>query len=233
MKPVAPGLALFDIDGTLLRCQGLGKAALLRAMHECCSADFDETHPIAGKTDRQFVRECLSPYLEEERLKALLPAIFSRYVELLQEALYSSSAPYLLPGVLPLLEGLRRTPNWTIGLLTGNIRRGAEIKLGRFGILDLFSVGAYGDDGDVRRELPPLARSRAETHTGQSFAASRIFILGDTPNDIDCGRPIGARCIAVATGGSSSQELAAHQPWRLFESFADHEAVLQVLLADD
>lgn len=230
MKPRARRLVLFDIDGTLLSCQGIGKKAMLQAIGERAAVEFDRSHPIAGKTDRQFIRECLAPFLEEERLNTLMPDIFSRYVELLSSAIFSSEDPHLLPGVLELIAEVERHEEILAGLLTGNIERGARIKLARFGLEERFAFGAFGDDGDQRRELPPIALARARAYSAREFLGAEVIIIGDTPNDIDCGRPIGARTIAVATGGHSVAELAEHEPDLLFESLARWQSVMDAIL---
>ena len=109
------------------------------------------------------------------------------------------------------------------GLLTGNLRRGAQIKLGHHGLWDYFPVGAFADDSEIRNELGPHAHRRARGHWGDDFPVERVWIVGDTPHDVACARAFGARALAVATGGSSASVLASHRPDAVLESLGDPE----------
>jgi phosphoglycolate phosphatase-like HAD superfamily hydrolase len=115
------------------------------------------------------------------------------------------------------------------GVLTGNVRRGAQTKLAHHGLWDFFAFGAYGDDSEIRDELGPHALRRAREHCGVDFAAERVWIIGDTAHDIACARAIGARVLAVATGGHSLEALAAHRPDALLPDLTDAAAVWRVL----
>ena len=98
----------------------------------------------------------------------------------------------------------------TLGLLTGNVRRGAELKLRAAGLaFERFRVGAFGSDHADRPELPAIAQRRARETLGVELPGDRVIVIGDTPADIACGRGIGARAIAVATGHYGVDELAA------------------------
>src|SRR4029077_4210425 len=111
---------------------------------------------------------------------------------------------HLLPGVAALLtalEGHESAGRAVVGLLTGNLKAGADLKLRAAGVEPgRFAVGAYGSDSGRRAELPPIAARRAAELTGNSFRGADLVIIGDTPDDVACGRPIGARSVAVATG---------------------------------
>ena len=132
----------------------------------------------------------------------------------------------LLPGIVPLLEALHAQPGVLLGLLTGNLERGAELKLRHYGVWDYFRFGAYADDHHDRNELGPFAARRALDHHGAPISPERIWVLGDTPHDIACGRAIGARTVGVATGGATRAQLAEHRPDFLFDDFSDLAAVL-------
>ena len=116
-----------------------------------------------------------------------------------------------------------------MGLLTGNIERGAQAKLRPTGLLPFFRLGAYGSDDADRRRLPAVACARAETLTGRTITFDRVTIIGDTPLDVDCARACGGRAVAVATGQHPAEELAACGPDLLFPDFADVPAVLHAL----
>ena len=116
-----------------------------------------------------------------------------------------------------------------MALLTGNLERGAEIKLTHYGLWNYFEFGAYADDHSDRNRLGPFAQARAKEHHGVEFPPERIFVLGDTPHDITCGKVIGAKTVAIATGGYSREQLAAHAPDFLFDDLADVPGVLTAL----
>jgi phosphoglycolate phosphatase-like HAD superfamily hydrolase len=115
------------------------------------------------------------------------------------------------------------------GLLTGNLRRGAQTKLGYHGLWDFFPFGAFADDSEVRNDLGPHALRRARGHWGAEFPTDRVWIIGDTPHDIACARAFGARVIAVATGGSDAASLAGHRPDAVLEDLADGAAFWRTL----
>ena len=119
-----------------------------------------------------------------------------------------------------------------LGLLTGNVRRGAAIKLGHHGIFDRFLDGGFGCDHHDRNQLGPIATQRMQAATGSTYATSEVIIIGDTPKDIRCAAACGARCLAVATGDYTAEQLAELNPWRTIESFADVPATVKLLLSE-
>ena len=121
----------------------------------------------------------------------------------------------------------------TLGLLTGNLVEGARAKLEAVGIdPQMFAVGAYGTDHELRPELPAIAQRRAREMLGVEFIGSQIVIIGDTPADVQCGRAIGARAIGVATGRYSTGELAAHGAVAAFKDLTETDAVIDAILAN-
>jgi len=137
----------------------------------------------------------------------------------------------VLPGIIPLLDALKQRPDAVIALLTGNMIRGAKIKLGHYGVWDYFEFGAFADDHYDRNELGKFAKARATEKHGISFEPEQIYVIGDTPRDIECGRAIGARTVAIATGNYSRASLAEHSPDFLFEALGDTPAVLEALFS--
>ena len=135
----------------------------------------------------------------------------------------------LLPGIIELLEALKSRPGVALALLTGNLERGAQIKLTHYGVWDYFEFGAYADDHADRNRLGPFAQARARERHGVEFPPERIFVLGDTPHDITCGRAIGAKTVAIATGGFTREQLAAHEPDFLFDDLGDVLGVMAAL----
>jgi phosphoglycolate phosphatase-like HAD superfamily hydrolase len=138
----------------------------------------------------------------------------------------------MYPGVEPLLDALEAKADVVLGLLTGNLEGGAELKLRVAGVdFDRFRVGAYGSDAADRAELPSIAARRAEPIMGHRPHGEEIVIIGDTPADVTCGRRVGARAIGVATGRHPVEELDAAGAYRSFETLADTDGVLDAILA--
>lgn len=221
-------LILFDIDGTLLHADGAARRAFGNALHEVFGRDIPaDGHSFAGKTDPQIARELLiAAGIDERRITEGLPALWRSYVERLPREI-SKVAVRVLPGVNALLCALEQEAQRAErGLLTGNLRDGARIKMEAAGLpFERFGVGAFGSDYADRRELPALAVRRAEQSLGYQFRGKDVVVIGDTPADIACGEHLGVRTIAVATGGYSEADLAARGPDHLFANLEDTEAV--------
>ncbi len=228
-------LILFDVDGTLLNAGGAGARALLAAIDEVFDRPVStDSHSFAGKTDPQIAKELLgSAGVAAERIAAGLPRLWPVYLRRLPAEL-EKTPPVALPGVLRLLDALARDGDAAlVGLLTGNLRAGAELKLNASGIgFDRFRVGAFGSDHHDRAELPEIARRRAGEVSGRPFRGEQMVIVGDTPYDVRCGERLGVRTVAVATGGSERSVLAACAPDHLFDTLGDHRAVRHALLPD-
>ena len=222
-------LLLFDIDGTLLNTGGAGIAALsqgfARAFPEQ-AARMPELD-LAGATDSGLVINIFR-HAEIEHTEENDARFLDAYLIHLRENLPSFGGQ-LLPGITDLLEALSAHPGATLGLLTGNIERGARLKVDHFGIGHHFGFGSYGDDHHDRDELGPIAIQRASAATGKEFAGERVYVIGDTVKDIRCARAAGANAIAVATGGIPRAELEEHAPDHLFDDLADTAAILQSL----
>jgi phosphoglycolate phosphatase len=220
-------LLLFDIDGTLLTSGGAGETALRLGFRDRFGIEDDLTRiEIAGRTDSGIARVML----EKHRLPVTpenLAAFFDGYITHLTDLLPQTSGR-LLPGILPLLQALKPRADLVLALLTGNLARGAELKLAHYGVWHFFEFGAYADDHHDRNELGTVARARALERHGIEFAPERIFVLGDTPHDIACARAIGAKAIAIATGRFTRTELAQHAPDFLFDDLGEIERVLDV-----
>ncbi len=221
-------LLLWDIDGTLIASGGAGMRALQVALRNVfgIAGSLDDIE-FAGRTDRWIMRQICAkfdlPFTEEN---------FSRYFEGYIAALPGELAqPHarVLPGVRALLSAVAERDDVVQGLLTGNIQRGAQLKLGHHGLWDYFSFGAFADDSEHRNELGPHALRRAHAHAGVEFAPARVWIIGDTPHDIACARVIGARVLAVATGGHTLDQLRAHAPDHVIADLAETAAVLRLL----
>ncbi len=214
-------LILFDVDGTLLSTNGQAAGALGAALRETFgTAGPIEHYDWAGKTDPQIVFELLAgagiPRIE---VGPRLPEFFDRYCGHLAQRL-SPSNTRALAGVCEILEALGRRPDLAVGLLTGNIQRGAQIKLRAAGLAGFFAVGAFGSDEEDRNQLVAVARSRARTHWGEEFPGMRTVVVGDAEPDIHCARAGGASSVAVASGKTPKETLAALKPDVLLDSLA-------------
>ncbi len=230
-------LILFDIDGTILWTDGAGRRAIRRALlEELGTAGPIDAYRLDGKTDPQIVRELLElaghPAASDERAIA---AVCDRYVALLTRELESpKQRTRLLDGVAELLAALgphEAAGRALVGLLTGNLERGAALKLRSAGLDPArFAVGAYGSDSGHRPDLPAIAAGRAAQRTGRPVAGGDVVIIGDTPADVACGRPIGARTVAVATGSYDAAALKAAGAAHVFATLADTAAVLDAVL---
>ena len=223
-------LVLFDIDGTILWSDGAGRRAMTTALEEIIGGSGPDGYRYDGRTDPQIAREIMRHEgVEEARIDALIPVLLERYLTLLTTELRTRTLR-LFPGVVELVERLEQERGIIPGLLTGNIRAGAEMKLTAAGLdTARFRVGAYGSDHADRPELPAIAQRRARESLGAEVAGRDIFVIGDTPMDIACGRGIGARAIAVATGFYGVDELAEHEPAAVFPTLADTDAVMAVI----
>jgi phosphoglycolate phosphatase-like HAD superfamily hydrolase len=221
-------LLLFDIDGTLVSTGGAGVVALKRVVEERYGAK-DDFHDIeiAGCTDANIAADILRKYGEpqgEEDVRKFL----DEYVGFLSETLTITDGQ-ILPGMLEILTQMKVRPDRVLGLLTGNVKRGAKLKLQHYGLWDFFEFGAFADDHQDRNQLGEFARTRAHEKHGHEFDAARIDVIGDTPRDIACGKAFGARTVAVATGTWSREQLSSHQPDFLFDDLSDVAEVMRVL----
>jgi phosphoglycolate phosphatase len=205
-------LVLFDVDGTLVHTGRAGIRAFAKTFAtEFNAPDGVEKINFAGRTDVNLVREFFGFHNIPPT-----PENFQRFFEcyifwLDQMVAQSNGGP--CHGAPEFLDGLRALSNPPIlGLLTGNIRLGAEIKLRHYKLWDVFETGAFADDGEDRNQIAVVAHERGNRVLGRKLRGEEIVIVGDTPHDIRCGRAIGAKVLAVATGGATLDELKQHQP---------------------
>ncbi|MEO6003456.1 MAG: haloacid dehalogenase-like hydrolase [Opitutus sp.] len=221
-------LLLWDIDGTLLQSGGAGERALVIALRE----EFDvagtlEDIELAGRTDRWIARQVLAKFALPTTPEAI-DRYLDAYLRALPQELFNPGAK-VLPGVRDLVTALAQRPDVAQGLLTGNLQRGAEIKLRHHELWTHFAFGAFADDAELRNELGPHAVRRANDHHAVEFSAERVFVIGDTPHDIACGKAIGACTVGVATGRFSVEELNAFAPTVVLPDLSDSAAFLRLL----
>lgn len=204
-------LVLFDIDGTLVHTGGAGTKAFSKTF----AREFDlhngtEKMKFAGRTDVSLVREFFRIHgLAETREN--FGRFFDHYVFWLDHIVERSTGSECV-GATAFLRSLLELPQPPrLGLLTGNIQLGAEIKLRRFGLWDYFEFGGFADDHEDRDHIAAAALARARRVLGSDLQPREIVVIGDTPFDVRCGKFIGAKVLAVATGGAKLHELEPHQ----------------------
>lgn len=205
-------LVLFDIDGTLVHTGGAGVKAFAQVFAtEFKAREGFERLKFAGRTDIGLVREFFG-YHHIPATPENFERFFERYSFWLDHILRDSKSD-VCPGVLKFISGLQNLPEPPLlGLLTGNIRLGAEIKLRHFKLWDFFEMGAFADDHEERDHIAAVARQRGSRILKQELRGDQVLVIGDTPLDIRCARAIGAKVLAVATGGHKLEELRSHHP---------------------
>lgn len=224
-------LVLFDIDGTLITTNGHG----VRAMMEAYTAVWGRSpegvrYSMSGKTEYQISHELMALLgVPREEVERGLPEFFRLYPEALQRHL-TPEHTVVMPGVRDLVQAVAAHPAMVLGLLTGNCRAAADVKLG-VAQLDGFVLGAYGEHHEDRILLPELAVTAAREQLGAAFAGRQLVIIGDTPNDIRCAQAVGAKALAVATGRFDADTLADHGADYVFPDLSDLDAVLAAIEA--
>ena len=205
-------LVLFDVDGTLVHTGRAGSQAFAKTFAtEFKASNGIEKIKFAGRTDVNLVREFfgihnIPPTAEN------FERFFERYVFWLDQIL-AHSAGKICDGVPEFIDDLRTLPQPpTLGLLTGNIRLGAEIKLRHYGLWDHFKTGGFADDHEDRNHIAAAALERGRRVLGNDLQPGEVVVVGDTQFDIRCGKFIGAKVLAVATGGARLDELKQHRP---------------------
>jgi phosphoglycolate phosphatase-like HAD superfamily hydrolase len=229
-------LILFDIDGTLLSTDGAARRAFHAALLEVYGAAGPiATHSFDGKTDPQIARELLTlAGLPDAEIDAKLEDLYQSYLRGLEiELALPGHQTRVYPGVVALLSELEQQNDMCLGLLTGNIARGANLKLQSAGIDKYFRFGAFGSDCEQRSGLPAIAVERALADTGCSFVGPQVVIIGDTPHDVTCGQALGVFTIAVATGRHSREDLLNAGADVALTDLADTRQVLEILAAHE
>jgi phosphoglycolate phosphatase-like HAD superfamily hydrolase len=223
-------LLLWDIDGTLITAHGAGEAALRESLHTSFGLSSDLSHiEMAGQTDRSIFRQILRAFalpetpsnitlLEKHYLGALPAQIAQRGV-----------SPF--PGIEKIVTEASRRDDIVQGLLTGNLRHGAQLKLNPTGYWSFLPFGAFGDDSEKRDQLGPFALRRAKEHHGIDFSPERVWVIGDTPYDVACGKAVGVKTFALATGRHSLACLREAGADAVARDLSDVPAFWRIVLA--
>jgi phosphoglycolate phosphatase-like HAD superfamily hydrolase len=224
-------LFLFDIDGTLISSRGVGRRALARALEATYGTRGSlDQYDTRGKTDRRIVVDALrADGVSDAVIEAKLEGCLTVYVRELGALIGAGDCVQTMPGMVDVVLALSARSDAVVGLLTGNVAAGAELKLRPTGLWPYFRVGAFGSDDVDRRRLPAVAQARVRTMLGHVMPFERFTIIGDTPHDVDCARACGAVAVAVATGQYPRHELALHGPDLLFDDFGAVDEVVAAL----
>jgi len=202
-------LLLWDIDGTLIRGRGAGRRAMNRAFAELFGVDgvFDDMH-MAGGLDLHFVDAVFARH-------HIGPSFQGRYLDAYYEALadeVGDGKTMLMPAVREVLDRLSQTRGLFHALGTGNMEPGARIKLEVFGLNSYFPTGGFCEQPVARYQLLQEGVRKASVHYGVEFLPKDVLVIGDTVRDVEAARKLGAKVLAVATGGNTYEELAALGP---------------------
>ena len=227
-------LVLFDIDGTILHGGKLWRECFEGALQKCFPNGEFVKVPFNGKTDRQICMEMLATIATGCDWKdSCIDSVISEYLTRVKQALNTGrgNEVTLLPGVQSAIEKLATNPAVQLGLLTGNVHEGAHLKLLAVRMGHYFPFGAFGDDHWDRYQLPKIAVDRAHKKYGTRYEGKEVVIIGDTVHDVNCGKSIGVRAIAVGTGrGITKEELLNASPDFYFDTLEDTNGLLRAVL---
>lgn len=221
LPTVLPSVLLFDIDGTLVTTGGAGRRAIERTFEAVYGrADACNEIQFGGMTDRAIVRAGLHA-IDEAPTPEAIDAVLDAYVAILERelALVDSTRYRVHLGMVEAIDAGTRA-GAAVGLGTGNIRAGARAKLERVGLFERFTFGGFGDDSEDRTELLRVAAERGAKELGIPLSACRVVVIGDTPRDVAAAHGIGARCVAVTTGGATAADLVASGADHVFDTLA-------------
>jgi phosphoglycolate phosphatase-like HAD superfamily hydrolase len=234
MSAVARGakrLVLFDIDGTLLSTGPAARWTFASALEDVFGTPGDvEGYAFEGRLDPLIVTDLMrAAGIPEETIAARRAAALALYLDRLEAAL-RERAPVVKPGVPALLDALETVPGLVLALLTGNLERGARLKLSAAGLWHRFAFGVWGDDAPCREELGPVALERARPATSLAFLGGDCVVVGDSRHDVACGLAIGARTVAVATGRTAEPALAAAGAHAVLADLSDTRRAVEAIL---
>ncbi len=228
---MATTAVLWDIDGTLIRSNGVGAASFEQAIQTVTGSSITSRIPMAGKTDPQIAMEWLEA-LGVAQADELLPKVLAELqVALLQAEAELRRVGHVLPGILELLKRLDEHEKVLQSTCTGNIKPNAQTKLEAFGLsafIDL-EVGAFGSDHPDRNRLVPLSIERMRSL--RDTEADTVWVIGDTPRDLECARAGGAKCLLVATGGYTLDQLLPLGADWVANDLSDAQSVAELLLS--
>ena len=221
-------VCLFDIDGTLLNTGGAGQAAMEAAIQSEFKANPSvEGIYTVGRTDRAILDDLFAHHgieHSETTWKRFLDAYLGHLPQYLAKL-----DGLVLPGIRTLLKQLAEREDVAVGLLTGNYRQSARIKLEHYELVDYFEFGGFGDVHFNRDDVARDAMQEVHRHLNGSISKERVWVIGDTPADVRCGRAVGANVVAVGTGVFSREDLEPTPPDYYFDDFSNPQSLLSLL----
>lgn len=219
-------LLIWDIDGTLISTKGVGMKAMSMAFHELYNIkDAFKGVNMAGMLDAVIMKNV---YAHHNIKDADVTVFYRKYSKILEQEVKKLDYSITCPGVKALLEALEGTGCFHNVLGTGNIEKGARIKLERDNLNRYFPTGGFGDKEMERWQIIQEAVVNAHNHFNCEFESENIYIIGDTPRDMECGKKLKAKSIGVATGPYSIRELTDCGADHVFENLLDTQAFLGV-----
>jgi phosphoglycolate phosphatase len=224
-------LILFDIDGTLLKgeCKSHLESfdyAFKKVWN--LDASINEIERV-GKTDTKDIKEVLENHgIEKHKIEANIAKAYQTMIKYVRQNIDSEPIQKINPGVEELLLKLKEDGH-ILGIVSGNLSDIAKMKLERARIIKYFEVGGYGEMSDIRSQLVREAIKQAENKSGKKFSSENVFVIGDTPSDIEAGKDVKVKTIAVVAYKYPVEELKKHNPDYIFSNFKNYEAVVEAI----
>jgi phosphoglycolate phosphatase-like HAD superfamily hydrolase len=223
-------LFLFDIDGTMIYTHGIPRKAMRKVLNNRYpNFRYDKNFNFSGRTDWEIIEHLLR-FDKKENTPEIIHKLLGEFAIVLEQGLKNGKKPFIYPGIEELLKQLNVFDNAYLGLVTGNIEKGAQIKLNAAGLSQYFPIGGYGNDSKYRNDLAPLAIKRAQAHYGIYTEKENTWIIGDSIYDIFCAQHNNLRCLAVSTGWTHYDELKSANPEYLVKDLSDVKSILKILL---
>lgn len=227
-------LVLFDVDGTLLDAGGSGRWAMTKAFERVFglpdAEPFTRQVRFDGMTDPAILRAIAGhAAVSESDLERGRGRLEIEFLSLLERRLEETPGRRALPGVVDLLDRLAGVNGACVGLATGNIEKGARLKLASVGLSDYFEMGGFGDDAPDRAGIGRVARERFEKRLDRSIDSEEVLLVGDSPEDIRAARANGFRVLAVGTGWVEHSALHEAEPDLFVEDLADYGSLMQFI----
>ncbi len=220
-------LLIWDIDGTLIDSKGSGRKAMDEAFYELYNIEegFKDVN-MAGRLDSQIIKKAFElNQINENDFVSFL----DKYEERLKKVLLGNTASSVLPGINEILSHCAEKESLFHVLGTGNCERGARLKLSHLGLDKHFEIGGFGDEDAQRWQIIEKAIKKAEDYYTIAFEKENVYVIGDTPRDIECGKILKIKSVAVATGGYSYNDLLKYDPDYIFNNFEVFEEFLDIL----
>ncbi len=227
-------LALFDIDGTILNLKkGIARDIFADTFSKVFGVKIlpENLPSFSGKTDLQILSDIADsidlPFQQiSERINSIWEILYRKF-----EKEVTNENIELLPGINDLLAELEKRNDYAIGLVTGNFKRNAYLKLKTVELSHKFNFGAFGCDNENRNILPKLALNRAVqmNKVSTSFESKKAIVIGDTFRDILCAKANGMTSIAVETGAETIENLRDYSPDFILKDLSDTEEFFRLL----